>query len=139
VVKDQRTKESFVELRAKGLSYDKIAVELKVSRQTLITWSKELTTEIGNLRAIETDALYEKCFVGARERISLLAGQLEKVRDELMKRDLSTVPTEKLLDAMLKYSSALRDEYVPLSLSESRSVDPMEFSFTTLSTTTWAP
>lgn len=51
-MKDQETKERFVELRAKGWSFDRIARELKVSKQTLINWSRELALQIGNLKAI---------------------------------------------------------------------------------------
>lgn len=41
-MKDQETKERFIELRAKGLSFDKISKELKVSKQILIDWSRGL-------------------------------------------------------------------------------------------------
>jgi len=41
-MKDQQTKEKFIELRAKGLSFDKISRELRISKQTLINWSKKL-------------------------------------------------------------------------------------------------
>lgn len=51
-MKDQETKEKFVELRAKGLSFDRIAAELHVSKQSLINWAKELETEIGNMRKL---------------------------------------------------------------------------------------
>ena len=39
-MKDQETKEKFVELRAKGLSFDRIAQELHVSKQSLINLGK---------------------------------------------------------------------------------------------------
>ena len=47
------TKEKFIELRAKGWSFDKIAKELGKAKQTLINWSKELEDEIDNLKALE--------------------------------------------------------------------------------------
>ena len=37
-----QTKERFIELRAKGWSFDKIAKETGKAKQTLIDWSKEL-------------------------------------------------------------------------------------------------
>ena len=39
-------REKFIELRAEGLNFDKIAKELKRSKQTLINWNKELGGEI---------------------------------------------------------------------------------------------
>jgi orotate phosphoribosyltransferase-like protein len=35
-MKDQETRGRFIELRAQGLSFDKISKELQVSKQTLI-------------------------------------------------------------------------------------------------------
>ena len=39
MVKTIEDKQRFVELRAKGLSFERIAEELKVSKPTLIKWS----------------------------------------------------------------------------------------------------
>ena len=52
-------KERFIELRAKGWSFDKIAKETGKAKQTLIDWSKELQDEIGNRKALELEALYD--------------------------------------------------------------------------------
>ncbi len=49
-MKDNETKNKFIELRAKGFSFAKISKELKTSKQTLVTWSKDLTLEIKNLK-----------------------------------------------------------------------------------------
>ena len=48
-----QTKERFIELRAKGWSFDKIAKEIGKAKQTLIDWSKELQDEIANRKALE--------------------------------------------------------------------------------------
>ena len=44
-------KERFIDLRAKGWSFDKIAKETGKAKQTLIDWSKELQDEIANRKA----------------------------------------------------------------------------------------
>lgn len=67
-MKDQETKEKFVELRAKGLSFDRIAAELETSKQTLINWAKELENEISNLKKVELEALQEKYFMLKSQR-----------------------------------------------------------------------
>ena len=109
-MKDQQTKEQFMELRASGMSYQKIADQLQVSKQTLITWSRELKHEIANLRAISRDALQEEYYVMTSKRIELFGKKLESLQTELADRDLSSVPTEKLLDLVLKYGKALKEE-----------------------------
>ena len=111
-MKDQETKEKFVELRAKGLSFDRIAQELKVSKQSLINWAKELENEIGNLKRIELEALQEKYFMLKRQRIELFGERLKAIKDELDKRDLSDIPTDKLFDLFIKCFHQLNAESV---------------------------
>jgi transposase len=92
-MKDQDTKNRFVELRAKGWSYDRITQELKVSKQTLINWSRALSFEIANLKAIELETLQEKYFALREKRIELFGETLRSIREELEKRDLKDTPT----------------------------------------------
>jgi transposase len=49
MAKDTKTRERFMELRAKGHSFDKISEELKVSKPTLIQWRKDLEKQIAKL------------------------------------------------------------------------------------------
>lgn len=102
-------KQQFVELRAKGNSYDRIASKLGVSKSTLIDWSRQLSVEIGNLRSVETDALIEKHKVAKVHQMEMYGLQLSKVRDELGKRDLSNVPADKLLNMELKLMAAINN------------------------------
>ena len=67
-------KMKFVELRAKGNSFDKIANMLKKSKQTLINWESEFKEEISNLKSIELDTLYEQFYVTKEARIKKLGG-----------------------------------------------------------------
>jgi DNA-binding XRE family transcriptional regulator len=109
-MKDTETKERFIELRARGLSYDAIAKELALSKQTLINWSKELKIEIANLKSICLDTIFTQYYVYKDSRVKLLGETLEKLRIELEKRDISNIPTDKLLSLFIKYSEALRNE-----------------------------
>jgi hypothetical protein len=108
---DQKSR--FVQLRAKGFSLAKIATELKVSKSTLINWSRELQTEIAQTKAIELEILQEEYFLLKEGRIRLLGEQFKVIQAEIGKRDLSKVKTDKLLDLQLKYFTELKDEYVP--------------------------
>ncbi len=111
----------FVELRAKGWSYRKIASRLKVSKSTLANWSQELEEEISSLKAMELEALYETYYLLKEGRIRLLGSNLRKIKRELASRDFSDVPTDRLLDLLLKYEEAMQAEYVeprPLSGQE---------------------
>jgi len=111
-MKDIDTKERFILLRAQGKSFKKIAEQLKVSKQTLINWSKEFETEILNLKAIELEALQEKYYQSREKRIELFGERLRAIRDELGKRDLSEVSTEKLLLLFVRFASVIKVEYI---------------------------
>ena len=135
-MKDQKTKERFIELRAEGLSYQKIAQQLKVSKQTLIAWSKELNHDIANLKAIRIEAILEEYCVFREKRIELLGNKLKGLITELDKRDLIQIPTEKLFELVLKYGKALKEEEKPTCFAEE--IDDISQSFRDFThTETW--
>lgn len=116
-MKDTQTKERLIELRAQGWSYDRIAGELKVSKPTLIRWSRELHLEIANARAVALDAVQEKFAASKVKRVELFGETLNALKTELEKRKLDDVPTEKLLDYILKYGTTLKNEATPIEFS----------------------
>jgi len=105
-------KAKFIELRAKGYSFDRIARELGKAKQTLIDWSKELQEEIANVKALELEALYEKYYLLKETRLQTFGEMLQKIKKEVDKRDLKDVSTDKLLDLLLKYNAMVKDEIV---------------------------
>ena len=105
-------KARFIAMRAKGVSIRAIAKKFKVSPTTLSSWQVELEAEIARLKAIELEGLYEQYNLLKEHRLQLLGNQLQDIKDELSKRDLSEVPTDKLLDIQLKYLDDIRKEYV---------------------------
>ncbi|MEC2057986.1 hypothetical protein I6J18_13595 [Peribacillus psychrosaccharolyticus] len=109
-MKDNKTRQQFIEMRAKGISFDRIAKELKTAKSTLIEWSKTYLIEIENLKAIELEALQQQFFVTKEARIELLGKQMERIKEELENRDFSHVPTDKLLDCYSKALNQLKQE-----------------------------
>ena len=103
-------KQRFIELRAQGLSFDKIAKDLGKAKQTLIDWGKELEEQIRNLKAIELEAIYEKYFLLKEARLQSFGIVTQRIRQEIESRDFSDIPTEKLLDLFLKYNSIIKQE-----------------------------
>ena len=114
-------KHQFIELRAKGWSYSRIARKLKVSKSTLSNWRSEMEAEIASLRAMELDALYERYYMSKEARIKQLGGQVKAILKELRSRDLDGVSTDKLMELLLKFYDVLQEEYLearPLSDGE---------------------
>ena len=83
---DNDKKNQFIELRGKGMSFDKITKEIGVSKPTLIKLNKELADKIEARKAIELEELQEKYFLSIRKKIELCGGRLVSVKAELDKR-----------------------------------------------------
>ena len=122
------TKHRFIELRAKGYSFDKIALELNKAKQTLIDWSKELKEEIEIRKATELELIYESYFLLKKSRLQSLGDILLRIETEIGQRSLSTIPTDKLLDIYLKYSNQIKAELEPVNESKER--EPVTIIFT---------
>lgn len=122
------TKHRFIELRAKGYSFDKIALELNKAKQTLIDWSRELKEEIEIRKATELELIYESYFLLKKSRLQSLGDILLRIETEIGQRSLSTIPTDKLLDIYLKYSNQIKTELEPVNESKER--DPVTIIFT---------
>jgi hypothetical protein len=116
------TKEKFVELRAKGWSFDKIAKELGKAKQTLIDWSKDLQDEIANRKALELEALYETYYLLKEAKIKKYGSILSKITNELESRDFKSVPTGRLLELYLLYFERLSQEVIEPTFKSSKEI-----------------
>jgi transcriptional regulator with XRE-family HTH domain len=113
---DKRAK--FVELRASGQSLRAIAEELHTAKSTLSLWEHELKADIAQYRAERLQEVYNQYGVLKEARVKALGTALQNIDKELGKRNLEDVSTDKLLDYKLKYTAALSDEYVSISLRD---------------------
>ena len=94
-----------------------------MSKQSLINWSKQLSLEISNLRAIQVEAIQEQYCLLKRQRIEILGQKLKAVKDELDRRNLADIPTEKLFNILLK-GHAILEQNVPELTFQEESLDP---------------
>lgn len=112
-MKTAEDRERFVELRAAGLSYAKIAEALDVSKPTLISWAKEMQVELANAKAMRADETLQRYAEARDRRMVALAQTLDRVLDALAARDLGDVRTADLLKLALAYGDALQAEAEP--------------------------
>lgn len=122
---DQTVKkqERFITLRAGGDSYRTIAKKLRVSRGLLTKWEGELSEHISEAKRDRLETVYKEFGMLKESRIRSLGERLKRIEAELDKRDLSDVPSDKLLDLSLKYRATLREEYSPLILRRQSSLE----------------
>jgi hypothetical protein len=117
------TKRRFIELRAKGYSFDKIAKELGKAKQTLLDWSRDLDQEIAQAKALELDSLYEFYSLYKEARLKTLGEILSKLKKEVDQRDLTDLPTDRLLDLFLKYEGVLKESLLEPIFKSSKEIE----------------
>ena len=95
----------FVAKRAQGLSFDKIAQELGIAKNTLLQWQGELFDQIKEQEFYEVQELTEQFRITRRDRFEANARLLGAVRDELIRRSdaelLADLPLDKLVQLAL--------------------------------------
>lgn len=121
---DPETIARFIFLRSQGWSFNRIQIELNVSKPTLIKWSRQHQIEINNLRATETEALAEAVFGQRHERWRALAAQLKQVEEEIARRDLEEIPASRLHGIAAQLRAEIERQMVPVSFAEDSSTIP---------------
>lgn len=100
-MKSSEDKLKFVELRAKGMSFEKISKELDISKPTLIKWNGELYEEVQEAQYYELENLVEQYGLLRSSRFEayckVLNLALQELQERAEKKELDTVPTDKLL------------------------------------------
>lgn len=86
----------FILFRANGLSYDKIAKELKTSKPTLIQWSKLFEEDIKALQFEAFIQIKEAYSWNTKKRYETLLKHLDKIDTGILDADLSTIQIKDL-------------------------------------------
>ncbi len=87
---------NFILLRADGLSFDKIAKELKTSKPTLIQWSKLYKEDIKALQFEAFIQLKEAYQWNTKKRYETLLKQLDKINNSILEIDTSKMQIKDL-------------------------------------------
>ncbi len=113
-MKTVEDKQRFVELRGRGLSFEKIAEELSVSKPTLIKWNEELFHEVQEAQFYELENLLENYKLMRKERFEfyckLLSAALAELESRAAAGKLQEVPTEKLLSMVEQLEKRVQQE-----------------------------
>lgn len=113
--------DQFIELRVKGLSFDKIALELKISKPTLLKWNKEreVAETIKAMQLMQYQSILKLYQMDRNSRIERFSKLAKKINEEFEKRDLSELPTEKLFKLAVLNEKRLI-ESIPVELYHNR-------------------
>ena len=132
---EAKKQSKFVELRAAGQSYNKIANELSVSKSTLIKWSKEFSNDIKNEKALAMESIREEYLLGREHRLRVLGTQLNQITKEILKRDLTEVPTWRLYEIQRKVIYEIEKDPAEVKLSYEALLTPGDAVLRALRTT----
>ena len=91
------TQTKFILLRSDGLSFDKIAQELKVSKVTLIQWSKLFEDNIKELQFLAMVEIKKRYSNTVAKRYETLLQQLDKIDNAILEADLLETPLKDLI------------------------------------------
>lgn len=86
----------FIILRADGISFDKIAVQLKTSKATLVQWSKLFQEEIKELQFHAFVEIKELYSWNTKKKYETLLQQLNKIDEGILSSDLTTASIKDL-------------------------------------------
>lgn len=117
---DADKKQQILTLRAKGKSYASIATEVGIAKQTAIDYCKENEETIATLKALELETLYESHHINKEARIEALSTLKDKLRQEIDRRDLADIPTDKLITLYLNTTAAIKDEAIEPNFQSSK-------------------
>ncbi|HEV7738219.1 MAG TPA: helix-turn-helix domain-containing protein [Chlamydiales bacterium] len=110
-MKSTSEKQKFIELRAKGLSFDKIAQELGISKPTLLKWSQDYKKEIANLLYFQFESTLTLFRLEKNSRIESMAMILSKAMEELKSRSFEEFSGRELLSIIDHANEKLRGEF----------------------------
>ncbi len=107
-------KARFIELRGKGMSFQKIAEEMGISKPTLIKWNGELLEQVKEAQYMEFENLVEQYGLFRKERFEVYCKALNTALKEFQERaekgELKNVPTDKLLNLVEQLEKRLEKD-----------------------------
>jgi len=100
MTKTLEEKEKFIQLRAQGMSFDRISNELNVSKPVLLKWNGEFLDRIKEAQFYELENIVEKYSLMRAKRFEvhskLLSSALQELQERAESNKLKTLSTEKL-------------------------------------------
>jgi hypothetical protein len=97
----------FIELRAKGRSFDEIAKKISISKPTLIKWSKEFKDKVEEVRKLIEEQFIIEQKIKRTLRGQRLSEELDRAYDALKKTDYKNMNKKDLISIIEKIENKL--------------------------------
>lgn len=119
-MKAEIKKQQFITMRIEGQSFEAIAKSLSISKSHLVEWNKETETRtaINEGLAIRLNDTVRTLEMGKQARLSAMLKTYKKVIEEIEKRDLSDVSTEKLIQLSVLLNQKINDQNISVEIGD---------------------
>lgn len=113
-MKEQETREKFIELRAEGISFDKISQRIGVTKATLLEWSRKYADEINEFKLIRYENILHKYQFTQKEKVERLAKELSIAWAFYESKSYDNIPKSKLIAIIMKMEQRLAEITEPV-------------------------
>src|SRR5687768_13203457 len=93
---DNETKDKFIELRAAGWSFERIAEELKLDKKTVLRWNEKFGARLENLRQLRLEGLQQRLVGSQHQRFADLVDEYQRYHTALKARNPDRIPQHTL-------------------------------------------
>lgn len=112
--KQEQLESQVLSLRAEGATMADIADRAGIDTTRAVTICDKEDRALANARAARAEMLFARLQVDRQGRVNRLAELQGRLQAELATRDLSDIPTDKLVSLIVKTSDAIKSEvYTP--------------------------
>lgn len=123
---NQKREEFIISRAYEGKSFDLIAKELDVSKNTLLKWEREHHELIRAFSKVKANLIAENLKVRMENRLERLGIIQDKLFGHIESLDLGTLPPQKIIELFLNVQKALRDELSALKLEQFETSEYLE-------------
>ncbi len=119
-MKTETKKQKFVTMRIEGQSFEAISKSLSINKSHLVEWNKETETRtaINEGLAIQLNDTVRTLEMGKQARLKAMLKTYKKVIEEIEKRDLSDVSTEKLIQLSVLLNQKINDQNISVEIGD---------------------
>jgi transcriptional regulator with XRE-family HTH domain len=102
-----KVRERFLNLRAQGWSFSRIAAELNVSPRTLLRWQSRYSGTISQRAFFDCQEIIDRNHLSKRAQIEKFAALIDKIDTTLAQRDMSKESLRELINLRKEFKERL--------------------------------
>ncbi len=115
--KNEKKVQEAIRLRAEGKSFEEVAAALDISEQDAVNYIEDNIEQADTLLSVKRETFLRSSKLDAQSRAARLSQLQNTLLEEIQKRGLADVPTDKLISLYLKANESIGRESEKISLT----------------------